>query len=272
MKSGFTHIDLTGTGMAVRTLAGTMASYSTETLHTHSHHQVLRIKSGLTLLVDEHRRQPMFGALTAFIPADLAHRSVVLGGPVRYKSIYLNRERMPYAKTEIRLFFISPLGAALFDRIQIHRAKDLDQRFNRECLDLLLKLLPEEMERQAALVRLPEPRTPLTRRVVRFVEERYADPLTMADFSRALPYSGRHLARLFKQEMKITLFDYLRLSRILMASISLCQTDQAVTQIALDCGYASLSSFYRDFSRVYGVAPRSFRETFAVGGGAARCA
>ncbi len=265
MQKGIVNIDLTATGTEVRTLAGSMASYSTEVLHTHGHHQLLRIDSGVTLLVDEQRRQPMFGALTAFIPADFAHRSVVLGSPVHYKSIYLASALVPSAAKEIRLFFISPLGAALFDRIDIWRARDLDCSFNRECLDLLLKLLPEEMERPADLVRLPEPTTPLTQKVVRFVEKRYADSLCMADFTKALPYSGRHLARVFKQEMKVTLFEYVRLYRILMASLSLCDEEKPIIQIGLDSGYASLSSFYRDFNMVYGIPPRLFRETFSTG-------
>ncbi|MBI9078057.1 MAG: helix-turn-helix transcriptional regulator, partial [Desulfatibacillum sp.] len=79
----------------------------------------------------------------------------------------------------------------------------------------------------------------------------------------ALPYSGRHLSRLFKEEMQITLFEYLRLYRILMASLALCEPDRAITEIALDCGYESLSSFYRDFNTVYGAPPKSFREIFS---------
>ena len=266
MPKNITRINLTATGLDVRTLEGRMATHSTEGLHTHGHHQLLRINSGVTLLVDAGRRQPLFGALAAFIPSDFAHRSVVLGSPVHYKSIYLASHLMPDAAKEIRLFFISGLGAALFDRIEVRTAPDLSRRFNRECLDLLFKLLPGEMARQAPLVRLPEPGTRLSRDVVRFVEKRYAAPLSMADFSKAFPYSERHLARLFKQEMKITLFEYIRLYRILTASLALCEKDKAVTQIGLDSGYESLSSFYRDFKMVYGIAPRRFRETFSKGG------
>ena len=65
-------------------------------------------------------------------------------------------------------------------------------------------------------------------------------------------------------EMKITLFEYVRLYRILMASLALCEPGKAITQIGLDCGYASLSSFYRDFNMVYGVPPKFFREKFSV--------
>ena len=119
MTQAVQQINLTSHGMDVRTMAGIMAEYSTEDLHTHGHHQILRIRSGVAMLVDEYCKQPMFGALTAFVPAGLAHRSVVLGQPVGYKSVYLNKDFLPIVKQKIRLFFISPLGSALFDRMQI---------------------------------------------------------------------------------------------------------------------------------------------------------
>ena len=188
------HIDLIPHGLDVRTMAGVMAEYSSEELHVHAHHQLLRIRSGVALLVDESLRQPMFGALTAFIPAGLAHRSVVLGQAVNFKSIYLKESLLPDLKKEIRLFFISPLNSALFDRLKIWGEQDLSRNLNRECLDLFLKALPEDMARQANLVRLPEPGTPLAQDVIRFVERNYARALSVDDFARALPYSGRHLS------------------------------------------------------------------------------
>ena len=160
MPSDIAQINLTGHGMNVRTMAGTMAEYSTRRLHAHSHHQVLRIRSGVAMLVDRHRRQPMFGALTAFIPAGFAHRSIVMGNPAAYKSLYLARDLLSFPEDEIRLFFITPLGSALFDRIQIFTGSDFSRNYNKECLDLFLKLLPEQMKNTAALVRLPEPDGP----------------------------------------------------------------------------------------------------------------
>ncbi|MCG8553317.1 MAG: AraC family transcriptional regulator [Desulfobacterales bacterium] len=263
MPPDIPQINLTSHGVDVRTMAGTMTEYSTKGLHAHNHHQVLRIQSGVAMLVDRHRRQPMFGALTAFIPADFAHRSIVLGNPVAYKSLYLSRDLISLPDDEIRLFFITPLESALFDRIQILTRADLSRNFNKECLDLFLKMLPEEMKKTVSLVRLPEPADTLSEEVIRFIEKNYAGPLSLKDFTRAIPYSGRHLSRLFKQEMNITIFEYLRLYRILMASLSLCQPDRQVTQIALETGYASLSSFYRDFQTVYGIAPKRFRATFS---------
>lgn len=266
MESIYSQIDMTNRDHHVWTLSGRMKTQSTPELHTHSFHQVLTIRDGVSLLVDETQKQPLFGTMTAFIPAHLPHRSIVIGDSVEYKSVYLAPSLMAPLTPEILIFTISALGDALFDRIDIHRPDDLALGLNRECLELLLKTLPEDMARPADLVRLPESRQPLTREIIAFIETHYARRLTMSDFTAAFPYSGRHLSRCFKADVSITIFEYLRLYRILMASIGLSDRNRTITEIAFGCGYESLSSFYRDFNIIYGLPPKTFRDNLKTTG------
>lgn len=260
MDSTYSQIDMARRDQRVWTLSGRMKTQSTTEHHTHGFHQILTIKDGVSLLVDETQKQPLFGTMTAFIPAHRPHRSIVIGDPVGYKSVYLAPSLMAPLRSEILIFTISALGEALLDRIYIHQPADLRLGLNRECLELLLQVLPEDMSRPAHLVRLPESSQALTREVIAFIETHYARRLTMSDFAMALPYSGRHLTRRFKADLSITIFEYLRLYRILMASISLCDGNQTITEIAFGCGYESLSSFYRDFNLIYAVPPKTFRD------------
>lgn len=261
MASNYFQIGGTDTAQTAWTLSGSLKSFSTEELHIHSYHQILTIRDGVSLLVDEARKQPLFGSMAACIPACLPHRSIVIGEAVKYKSIYLSPGVFELLQTQISIFGISSLSSALLDRIEINRPADLSRGLNRECLDLLLKTLPLDMERPADLVRLPEPHQPLTKDVTGFIEKNYGRRLTMDDFTAAFPYSSRHLSRLFKADMTISIFEYLRLYRILMASIDMHDPGRSITRIALDCGYESLSSFYRDFNLIYASTPKAFRNS-----------
>ena len=263
MASTYHIIDLNSGGQTAWTLSGRLRTHSTATLHTHSYHQILTLWDGVSLLVDETRKQPLFGTMTAFIPAWLPHRSIVIGESVGYKSIYLAPRLLASPAPQISIFSISRLSSALIHRIEIHDPPDLSRGLNRECLELLLKTLPQDMKRPADLVRLPEPRQPLTRQMIGFMEAHYARRLTMGDMAAAFPYSERHLSRCFKADLGITIFAYLRLYRILMAAIDLHRPDRTVTEIAFDCGYESLSSFYRDFNTIFAVPPKAFRGQLA---------
>lgn len=85
----------------------------------------------------------------------------------------------------------------------------------------------------------------------------------LGDMAAAFPYSERHVSRCFKADLGITIFAFMRLYRILMAAIGLLCPDRTVTEIAFDCGYESLSSFYRDFNMIFAVSPKAFRRQLA---------
>ena len=265
MKAVYLQLEMTDDHLPVRTLSGWMENYSTVKLHVHAQHQVLVIRDGVSLLVDEKRKQPLFGNMTAFIPADLPHRSTVIGDGVKYKCIYFSPALIESPRPEISIFAVSALGSALFDRIEIRRTTDLDRNLNRECLELFFKVLADDMRNPAALVRLPEPREQLSRRIIDFIEANHVRRLTMKDFSEAFPYSGRHLARLFKADLGITIFEYLRLYRVMTAAIGLCDPGLAILDAAYNSGYDSVSSFYRDFNLIFSVTPGIFRDKLRSG-------
>jgi len=247
-------------GQLALTLSGRLEDYSTRKMHTHDHHQLLAIRNGVSLLVDSTRKQPLFGSMAALIPAKLPHRSTVVGDFVTYKSLYFAPELFHADVSEITVFTMSGLGTTLFNRIVVHKEPDLGMGLNRECLDLLMKILNEDIRRPVNLVRLPQPKDPQARAVIDFIERNYARKLGMSDFTASFPYSGRHLSRLFKADIKISIFDYLRLYRILMASVALSVSPATITQVAYDSGYESISTFYRDFNAIFAQAPKAFRE------------
>ncbi|MEM5786352.1 MAG: AraC family transcriptional regulator [Syntrophobacteraceae bacterium] len=258
--SNHVRINIPPAGQLASTLSGRLETFSTKRMHTHAYHQLLTIQNGVSLLEEITRRQPLFGSMAALIPADLPHRSTVVGEPVTYKSLYFAPHLFEAEISEIIIFNMSSLCAALFNRIEIRSASEIDKHLNRQCLDLLLKILREDLLRPVNLARLPQPSHPQIRRVVDFIEQNYYRRLGMSDVVEVFPYSERHISRLFKADMKISVFEYLRLYRILTASVRLSTSPATITEIAYDCGYESISTFYRDFSMTFGLAPGVFRD------------
>ena len=246
------------------TLEGCFNRASTKKQHTHDCHQLLRIRSGTSLLEEATWQQPLFSNMTAFIPRGIPHRSLVLGGPVQYKSIYLDKDLWPVSGNSIRIFNMSPLGTALFDRIALDRAHEKDRDFHLKCLDLLLTLLDREMTCLSDITRIPVPRDKASLKLTAFIKNHYREKLTLEDFSRALHYSPRHLSRRFKADLRLSIFEYLRLYRIFRAAVLLSTSGEPVTRIAFSVGYETLSSFYKDFKGLFAVSPAVFRKRRAA--------
>ncbi|AXQ31478.1 AraC family transcriptional regulator [Solimonas sp. K1W22B-7] len=82
------------------------------------------------------------------------------------------------------------------------------------------------------------------------------------DLERAAREAGLspfHFLRLFAKVVGVTPHQYLLRSRLRHAARLLADEDRAITDVALDVGFADLSNFVRSFHRAAGVSPGGFR-------------
>ena len=71
------------------------------------------------------------------------------------------------------------------------------------------------------------------------IDRRYAEPLDIATLARTALASEAHFIRSFKREFGETPHRYLQRRRIERAADRLRETDDPITQIALDVGFTS---------------------------------
>jgi transcriptional regulator GlxA family with amidase domain len=85
--------------------------------------------------------------------------------------------------------------------------------------------------------------------------------------------TNRHLASISKMSLRaferqfhatfhLTPQKFLRKLRLRIASRSLMDTDESLSEIALKCGFADQSHFSREFRRQFGRTPREYREHY----------
>ncbi len=95
--------------------------------------------------------------------------------------------------------------------------------------------------------------------VEELVEARLDSDLGVAEMAAAAGLSTFHFAREFKRSTGLTPFRYLTERRIARAKIQLERTALPLSQIALNCGFASQSSFTTAFTRETGCTPARWR-------------
>jgi AraC-like DNA-binding protein len=92
-----------------------------------------------------------------------------------------------------------------------------------------------------------------------WLDEQSASPIELADQARRAGLSPFHYLRVFAAVLGVTPHQYLVRSRLRRAARLLADDDRAVTDVALDAGFADLSNFVRSFHRAAGVSPTAFR-------------
>lgn len=98
-------------------------------------------------------------------------------------------------------------------------------------------------------------------RVLVFIESHLSEELNLDKLAKIAHISPYYFHRLFHAYMGETLSDYVTRLRVQRASEKLNYTDSTVTDIALDVGYETPSSFTKVFNQVMGSSPSAFRKS-----------
>ncbi|MCW0214516.1 MAG: helix-turn-helix domain-containing protein [Pseudonocardia sp.] len=95
-----------------------------------------------------------------------------------------------------------------------------------------------------------------------WVLQRLDQPLTVADMARRAATSPRHLGRRFRAVTGQTPLRWLLTQRVRRAQELLETTDEGIDAIARATGMGTATTLRRQFKRVVGVPPDSYRRTF----------
>jgi AraC-like DNA-binding protein len=94
------------------------------------------------------------------------------------------------------------------------------------------------------------------------IREHYQQPISNQTLASVSKMSLRAFERQFLASFHLTPQKYLRKLRLRIASRALIYTNESLSELALDCGFADQSHFTREFRRQFGRTPRDYREHY----------
>ena len=96
-----------------------------------------------------------------------------------------------------------------------------------------------------------------------YIDCNYMRKMTVRDIADELHISYYHLSHVFKQEMSLSLQDYLISCRMNEACRLLTDTYMSMGEIASSVGYSNQSHFSVQFKTLKGVSPGQYRRTYS---------
>ena len=114
------------------------------------------------------------------------------------------------------------------------------------------------IEQQEEMTRYLQELLPVTR----YIEEHFAEQISMTVMAEMAGHSATHFNRRFKQLLRVTPTAYLRSVRVQAAQSLLTTTSRSLSEIAINVGYADQSHLTRRFREVTGMTPAAWRKRF----------
>jgi AraC-like DNA-binding protein len=93
-----------------------------------------------------------------------------------------------------------------------------------------------------------------------YIRSNITEPLSIDFLAKRAGYTEYYFSRKFKQEMNMTISDYIKVEKIRHAKLLLCSTTKSIQEISDDLAFSSRSYFSDSFQKVAGISPSDYRK------------
>ncbi len=236
---------------AIRTLSSDHAAGIYLAPHCHDEAQLVYARQGVMQVTVESDLWVLPPLRALWIPPRIEH-AIDCRTAVSLRTLYLSGQRARLI-SRCRVIAVSDLLRAVVLRL-------VEGPCHERQRPLLEALAVSELSAHGAEpLRLPQPQDPRLWRIAQAWTADPADRRRLAGWARALGMSERSLIRAIRRECGMTFRQWQRQARLLAALEGLA-AGRAVTTVALDCGYDSLSAFVQAFRQVFGTTPARYFE------------
>ncbi|KPV58772.1 ABC-type Fe3+-hydroxamate transport system, periplasmic component [Paenibacillus sp. A3] len=188
----------------------------------------------------------------------MVYYSATMTLPCRRELLRLYKDDNPF---QLQYGFAPQYPIPLFLRIEQmmrewQRGGQLDKFHVKALFYQFVYELMKQLQSQGGTATKPN----VVAQAIRYIDEHYAEPVTLHSLASLFQCNVRQLQRLFKARLQLGPIDYLMQVRMQNAKAMLRQTDAPLQHIAESVGYSDGYYFSRMFKKYVGVSPLLYRE------------
>ncbi|WP_421717171.1 AraC family transcriptional regulator [Arcobacter arenosus] len=98
------------------------------------------------------------------------------------------------------------------------------------------------------------------KKAIKYIEENLNEQLDLNNISKAASYSPYHFSRVFKQATGENINNMIKRLRLAQSTHELLFQNSSITEIGLNIGYETPSSFNKAFKKLFNMSPREYKK------------
>lgn len=181
----------------------------------------------------------------------------------RHKDVFHERKALLYTANTL---FRKAAEKNKVHPLYLHRLSSKFAKLIEQVTDMSgVEMLTEKMIRDYCLLVKNKSRiqySPIIRNAINYIELNLNSPLSLSVLAKELHVSSPYLSSIFKQEMGITITDFINKERILTSLKLLSTTNEQIQDIAFFVGIHDINYFTKIFKKEIGITPRDYRKKF----------
>lgn len=231
-------------------------------LHYHEQTQLISPEMGIVYLYSEYGSYCVPANHYIYVAANVQHRLISRSHNLKLKTIFLNLTNEITGindKEMVKIFSPNELLDNLLNFGVQHWNTHQNNDLRASGLDSLKRMLPYLLTKPIQFhTRAPQSERLL--RLVEFIMDTLAENLTIDLISEKAEMPQRTLFRLFKKETGMTLFQFIKFSRMQKAIELMEDPSLSISEIVYKIGYESIATFSNTFKKLVGISPKKYRQ------------
>lgn len=230
--------------------------------HMHKYIEIIYVHKGTQSIASEGKSYDITEGSSAIIFPDTIHSYtgsgkegaevlIILCAPKLFGSLFPDLNKFHLDNPLIDRALIHDKLKTAF--CMIERTADFAVKFSWTCviMSYLMEIItPEHSDRS--------PVSDITYKIIKYIEENFREDITRESLAKHFNVSECYISKIFANNFKMNLRNYLGLIRAEYAANLIRTTDETFTSISQLAGFGSLRTFNRMFRSAYGISPSEY--------------
>ncbi len=125
--------------------------------------------------------------------------------------------------------------------------------------EIIIKLLRKIQDFEKSSI--SESQRQIVFNIIEYIENNYSIKINNEEIASKMFFNKNYISKLFKKQTGLSINEFVREIRLKEACRQLSGSSRNITDIAFDCGFTDMKTFYSLFKKYMGCTPKAYRDS-----------